>query len=117
ALSAAEKAVALAPDIAEGYVARATLRAEWKLDWAGAAADVERALALNPSDAVAFRVYSSAVLVPLGRMPEAVAAARKATELDPLTAPAWGTLGVALCFNGEMDAARSALIRSSEMAP
>src|SRR6202022_2076978 len=84
ALSAAEKAVALAPDLADGYVARGKLRAEWKWDWAGGAADLERALALNPSDARAFRAYCSDVMVPLGRMPEAIAAARKATELDPV---------------------------------
>src|SRR2546426_2635071 len=111
ALSAADKAVALAPDLADGYVARARLRAEWKFDWAGAAADVKRALALNPSEARAFRVYCNQVLLPLGRIPEAIAAARKATELDPLLAYHWNALGDALWINGDMDAARSALIR------
>src|SRR5437016_3728950 len=117
ALSAAEKAVALAPDLADGYVARARLRASWKWDWTGAAADLERALALNPSDARAFRVYCNNILVPLGRMPEAIAAARKATELDPLNVYSWSTLGHALWFNGEMDAARNAFIRAAEFAP
>jgi TolB-like protein/Tfp pilus assembly protein PilF len=117
ALSAAEKAVALAPDLADGYVARARLRAEWKFDWAGGAADVKRALALNPSEARAFRVYCNQVLVPLGRIPEAIAAARKATELDPLLAYYWNALGDALWMNGEMDAARSALTRSHELSP
>ena len=117
ALSAAEKAVALAPDLADGYLARARLRTDMKRDWAGGAADVERALALNPSDARVFGRYAYSVLVPLGRMPEAIAAARKATELDPLNAYIWGTLGQALCFNGEMDAARNALIRAGEFAP
>ena len=117
ALSAAEKAVALAPDVADGYVARATLRAEWKFDWEGAAADLERALALNPSDADALQANAYSVLVPLGRIPEAIAAARKATELDPLTARSWGVLGIAYYFNGEMDAARKALLRTTELAP
>jgi len=58
----------------------------------GRCGDLERALALNPSAAHALRMYSYAVLVPLDRMPEAIAAARKATELDPLTATSWGTL-------------------------
>jgi TolB-like protein len=116
-LSAAEKAVALARDLPDGYVARARLRAIWKWDWTGAAADLERALALNPSDARAFRVYCSNILVPLGRMPEAIAAARKATELDPLNVYSWTTLGLALRFHGEMDAARNAYIRAAEFAP
>ena len=117
ALSAAEKAVALAPDLADGYVARARVRSYTKRDWSGAAADLERALALNPSDARAFLVYVDNVLLPLGRMPEAIAAARKATELDPLNGSSWGMLGLALCFNGEMDAARNAYLRTSEFAP
>ena len=114
---AAEKAVALAPDLADGYVARARVRSDTKRDRAGAAADLERALALNPSDARAFRGYVESVLLPLGRMPEAIAAARKATELDPLNGSSWGMLGLALCFNGEMDAARNAYLRATEFAP
>jgi len=114
---AAEKAVALAPDLADGYVARARVRSDTKRDRAGAAADLERALALNPSDARAFRGYVDSVLLPLGRMPEAIAAARKATELDPLNGSSWGMLGLALCFNGEMDAARNAYLRATEFAP
>ena len=114
---AAEKAVALAPDLADGYVARARVRSDTKRDRAGAAADLERALALNPSDARAFRGYVENVLLPLGRMPEAIAAARKATELDPLNGSSWGMLGLALCFNGEMDAARNAYLRATEFAP
>jgi len=114
---AAEKAVALAPDLADGYVVRARVRSDTKRDWAGAAADLERALALNPSDARAFRGYVESVLLPLGRMPEAIAAARKATELDPLNGSSWSMLGLALCFNGEMDAARNAYLRATEFAP
>ena len=114
---AAEKAVALAPDLADGYVARARVRSDTKRDWAGAAADLERALAPNPSDARAFRGYVESVLLPLGRMPEAIAAARRATELDPLNGSSWGMLGLALCFNGEMDAARNAYLRATEFAP
>jgi len=117
ALSMAEKAVALAPDLADGYVARGKLRTEWKWDWSGGVADLERALALSPSDARALRIYSQHVLTSLGRMPEAIAAARKATELDPLSGYSWSALGVALCFNGEVDAARNALIRTGEFAP
>jgi len=114
---AAEKAVPLAPDLADGYVARARVRSDTKRDRAGAATDLERALALNPSDARAFRGYVDSVLLPLGRMPEAIAAARKATELDPLNGSSWGMLGLALCFNGEMDAARNAYLRATEFAP
>src|SRR5262249_20948697 len=117
AWAAADKAVALAPDLTDGYVARALIRSRAKWDWSGAATDLERALKLSPSDARALRNYANHVLQPLGRIPEAIATARTATELDPLSPYSWGILGMALCFHGEMDAARNALIRSLELAP
>jgi len=61
ALSAAEKAIALAPGLPTVMWRGPSCRAEMKWDWAGAAADLERALALNPSAAHALRMYSYAV--------------------------------------------------------
>ena len=55
-LFAAEKAVALAPDLADGYVARGSIRTQMTWDWAGAQADLEKALALRS------RVHGSEVL-------------------------------------------------------
>ena len=52
ALAAAEKAVALAPGLAAGYSARGFVRAVYRFDFAGAQADLDKAVALNPSDAV-----------------------------------------------------------------
>ena len=37
--------------------------------------------------------------------------------MDPLNPYSWDVLGLALCFNGEMHAARNALIRTGEFAP
>jgi len=51
AFAAAEKAVALGPDLAEGYVARGLVRALAQWDWDGARSDLERALALGPENA------------------------------------------------------------------
>ena len=62
------------------------------LDWAGAAADFEQAVALNPGDSVIQRRYST-VLAGLGRLPEALTAAKKAFDLDPLSETALGLYG------------------------
>jgi TolB-like protein len=51
ALAAAEKAVSLAPDRSEGWLARSFLRMNALQDWPGATADIERARALNPDGA------------------------------------------------------------------
>src|SRR5437899_2177863 len=51
ARAAAEKAVALGPEVPEGYAARGLIRSSVDYDWNGAKADFERALAISPEDA------------------------------------------------------------------
>jgi len=116
AAAAAERAIGLAPDLAEGYYARALVRKDFLADWAGALADVERALELSPNHAWAEMVRSQALGV-LGRRKEAIAAARRATGLEPLDAWVWAFLGWAYEKNDEPDRAREALTRSLEISP
>jgi len=116
ALEAAERAIALAPEFADGYVARAAARRQFSYDWAGAQADSERGLALSPGDVAATTSYAY-LMGALGRGPAAIAAARRATELDPLDVRAWRVLGNVYNFNGDLDLARIALNRGLEIAP
>ena len=116
AVEAAERAVELGPDVADGYSARAFMRYTYLWDWKGAAADLERASALDPGDATVQRRYGD-LLDTLGRLPEAIAATRRAIEMDPLSAPAWQSLGLYLYSVGELPAARQALNRSFEINP
>jgi tetratricopeptide (TPR) repeat protein len=53
----------------------------------------------------------------LGRLPEAIAAAKKATELDPLSGVAWWFLGVYLIENRQFAAAHEAVRRALEIQP
>ena len=117
AQAAAEKAVALGPDLPEGYAARGLVRSGSHFDWKGAAADFERALQISPEDAEANREYANSGLRPLGRIPEAIVYARKAAALDPLNGQAWSTLGGLLVSNGQFGPARDALERSLEINP
>jgi len=57
------------------------------------------------------------LLYTLGRLPEAIAAAQKSAEADPLSAPTWVSLGVDLYSSGDMPGARHALERSFEINP
>jgi TolB-like protein len=91
ALADAEKAVELAPGQAVGYIARGGMRQTNSWDWAGAQADFEKALALDSGNSSA-QLGLSSILSTLGRLPEAVLAARRATELDPLSTAAWNSL-------------------------
>jgi TolB-like protein/DNA-binding winged helix-turn-helix (wHTH) protein len=116
AMAAAEKAVALAPGEAGGYAVRGYMRLRRTWDWSGAKSDFEKALTLDADDSTLQWQYA-ALQGALGRMPEAVAAARKATELDPLSAAAWTFSSLYLIESRQFAAAHDAVGRLFEIAP
>jgi adenylate cyclase len=116
AMAAAEKAVALAPDVASGYAVRGYMRLRRTWDWTGAESDFERALTLDADDSTLQWQYST-LLGALGRLPDAVAAAKKATELDPLSAAAWSFFSLYLIESRQLAAAHVAVRRFLEIAP
>ena len=83
ARAAADKALALDPDLGAAYVNLAWIQINHDWDWDGAHASVERALNLNPGDAetISITAFLSAIL---GRSDEALTAAQRAVALDPL---------------------------------
>jgi TolB-like protein/Tfp pilus assembly protein PilF len=117
AMSYAEKSLTLDPELGDGYTARGFLRGSTRTDWGGSRADFERALNLNPGAAELHRLYAQTVLATMGRLPEAVEEARRATELDPLSALAWSTLGRMYYSSGQLEAGRTALEKSLQIAP
>ncbi len=116
ALADADKAIVLAPKLVDGYLARAQIRLAFKHDWAGAQADIEQALALSPGDANTHLGHAG-LLRALGRVSDAIAAARKGIELDPVSAGAWMLLGRLLNATPDHAAARQALDRALQLAP
>jgi TolB-like protein len=116
AMADAEKAVTLAPQEAEGYVSRAVLRMNVDRDWRGAEADLEKAMALDPTSDKVQGNYAT-LLERLGRLSEAIAVGRRATEIDPLSAIAWSNLGLYLTFQRDYPAAHEGLRRCLEINP
>ena len=116
ALAAATTALSLDPSLADGYMARGYLRSTVSWDWAGAQADLERALAIDPGDPEAHTQYST-ILASLGRLPDAIKEATVATDLDPLSAEAWIVLGSELRVAPQLAYARRALSRAIEIVP
>jgi TolB-like protein/Tfp pilus assembly protein PilF len=112
---AADKAVALAPGLPEAYAARghARMRA-W--NWAGAQADYEKALQLDPNDAASQGRYG-VFLAGFGRFEEAIAAAQRSVDLEPLNSSMWLCLGFSLSGAGQDAAARAAFTRMLEITP
>jgi tetratricopeptide (TPR) repeat protein len=117
ALAAAEQAVSLAPDLADGYAARGFLRVTNDWDWSGARADFERAIQLDPGNAEVRQIFARNVLAPLGQLAEARAAARLSTRLDPLSPSAWSSLAAIHLAEGSLADARAAAERSLELKP
>jgi serine/threonine-protein kinase len=116
AQAAAERAVALAPDLPEGYTARGQLRTNIVKDWAGARADLERALSLSPDRADILGQYAW-LLGAVGRLSEAIAALRKATALDPLAGNSWTLLSSLYIGTGELGLAEAAARRALDVSP
>jgi len=114
ALTDAEKAVALAPDEGEGYVARGYFRSVQNWDWSGAEADFEKALALHSGDSTVRYGWLQATL---GHLSKAIAAEKVATELDPLSHVSWQHLGRYLSADRQFSAAHEAIRRSLEIQP
>jgi serine/threonine-protein kinase len=113
---AADRAVAIGPEDASSYAARGFIRYAIRWDWAGAQADFEKAIALDPGDA-RFQQRYGELLATEGRMAEAIATTRKAIELDPSSHSAWQTLTTYLVSTRDFAAAREASRRALEISP
>ena len=90
ALASSERAIALDPTLADGYVSRHMVETD-TLDFSGAEADADRAIALNPGYPAGYFARGN-TLMTLGRVRDAIAAFRKAAALDPLYVRPWVAL-------------------------
>jgi tetratricopeptide (TPR) repeat protein len=104
ARQAAQKALALQPSLAEGYVSLASIQMTYDWDWAGSEDSLKRALELAPGMADA--MASLGILKRyVGDIDEAIELDRRAVALDPLNLPGYHALGLALIYAGRLDEA------------
>ena len=92
----AGKAIALAPDLAQGHLALAVLF-ESSLDFLRASQEYDRALALEPGNARLLQNYAWFAVL-MGQTEAGLAAAHRAVALDPLNSGNHYSLGAALLF-------------------
>ena len=116
ARSDAEKAVAIAPSLAEARAALGWVR--FFIDWkfAEGITELKRAKELSPANPTANDLLARAILY-LGRLDEAERQARHAVELDPLSVIAQGNLARALFFAGKLDEADATARKAAELQP
>jgi TolB-like protein/Flp pilus assembly protein TadD len=112
----AEKAVAIAPDLAEAHAALGFLRflVDWK--FTEGLNELRRAKELSPSNPTANDLLAR-VIGYLGRFDEAERQARQAVELDPLSVIAQGNLARVLFFAGKLDEADATARKAAELQP
>jgi TolB-like protein len=112
----ARKAIALAPDLAEGHLALASYLEYFSLDLAGASDEYKHAVDLAPGNVRALRGYGL-YAVYMGQTPAGIAAARRAVVLDPLNRDNYGVLGTALFFGRRYDEAIAVLQTTLTLDP
>jgi serine/threonine-protein kinase len=116
AQASAERALAIDPQLAEAHAVLAMIRLSYRWDRAGSELEIQEALRLNPSSAVAHQYYS-ATLTTMGKFDEAVAEARRALDLDPLSAPAATTLGIRYWYAGRLAEAMIQFSKTIDASP
>ncbi|MGO8786023.1 MAG: winged helix-turn-helix domain-containing protein [Terriglobia bacterium] len=84
AKSAAVRALEIDNRLAEAHATLGLGRFGYEWDWSGSERECLQALALNPNCAIAHDYYAD-YLTAMGRHDEAIAAAKRAQELDPLS--------------------------------
>ncbi|MBZ5728725.1 MAG: tetratricopeptide repeat protein [Acidobacteriia bacterium] len=117
AKAAAARAIQLDPLLSDAHTALAIEESVYELDRSGAEKEFLRAIELNPNSALARRYYASSYLKCMGRYPEALAQARKAVELDPLSLPVNEFLSLMYMFAGDYQGSLEQFHRVVELDP
>ncbi len=116
ARDAAERALALAPDLAEAHAALCRIQASYEFDFKNAEASCRRALELAPGSHMVLRIASTFAQY-FGRLDEAVELGRRAVETDPLSSTGYGRLGAICRVAGLRAEALEAFQKALELAP
>jgi TolB-like protein/Tfp pilus assembly protein PilF len=116
ARAAADRALALSPDLAFAHLARADLLEFADFDWRGAEAEYRQALALAPNDAAA-QFGLGQLLANLGDADQAIELTRKALATEPLRANVYYWLGSYYLGINRLDEAERAIRRAIELQP
>jgi len=116
ARSDAEKAVAIAPALAEARAAIGFVRCFVGWKFAEGLSELKRAKELSPTNPTANDLLAR-IIVYVGRFDEAERQARQAVELDPLSTVAQGNLARVLFYAGKLDEADAAARKAAELQP
>jgi tetratricopeptide (TPR) repeat protein len=112
----AERAIALDPTSAPGYLAFGWTQISYDWDWDTANTCLTKAVALEPGSVDVLRFHSTLSAV-LSNLEEAVKLDEQAAALDPLRANSYLNLGYLLYLVGRYNEAQAALHKALELNP
>jgi TolB-like protein/class 3 adenylate cyclase/Flp pilus assembly protein TadD len=116
AKAAAQRAIAIEPELAEAHAALGWVLRAFDWDWKGAEASFQRALELAPGSTLVMNATAN-LFGSLGRLDAAIELARKATQLDPLNIPVHRNLALFCLGAGELEEAGVVLKKILQMGP
>lgn len=115
AKAAARKALDLDSELGEAHGSLAHVRLhDW--DWQGLEKDFQRALELNPAEAIVYYWYGE-FLMSMGRPEEAIAMTQKAYQIDPLSPVVGSSLAMILYLARRYEQAATVLQKAHEITP
>ncbi len=116
AREAADHALALAPELAAGHLARGELSYRAEFDWHGAEAEFRHAIALAPNDSEA-KVLLGSQLATLGELRAAIELTQQALTTDPLDVNSYIWLSQYFSALNRLDESERAIRRAIELQP
>jgi serine/threonine protein kinase/tetratricopeptide (TPR) repeat protein len=111
-----ERALALAPDLAEAYQVRSSIESSFDWNWKAAEASALRALELAPGSAYALATIGG-IEHRRGRFAEAEAHLLRAVAQDPLSSRIYNNLGLIYRAMGRGEDAKQMYRKSIDLAP
>jgi eukaryotic-like serine/threonine-protein kinase len=115
ARAAATTALQIDESLAEAHTSMALALAWFDWDWAGSDREFARAIELSPAYAVAHHFHGSVLLTIQRRFDEALAAERRALDLEPLSLIINSSIGFIYYQAHRFEEAIDALLRTLEM--
>ncbi|MBL8988292.1 MAG: tetratricopeptide repeat protein [Gemmatimonadetes bacterium] len=116
ATRSAERALALDSTVSEAHAVLARIAQDYHWDYSAADRHFRRAIEQSPGDEVSHRQYARLLAV-LGRKDEAIAMARRSTDLDPLAPGSYRYLGLAYYYAGRHAEAIESFDRALALDP
>jgi len=116
AREAAEHALSIAPDLAEGHIELGLVQESHDWNWTAADKSFRRALELAPGDAHALMSAAGLARV-LGRFDEGMELTRMAVALDPLSVRTHRQMALVFMMAGRLDEAAAAFQHALDLGP